>query len=42
MSENEQELEESSGKSPFQEQLSKFIWTFLVVASAILFYYLIK
>jgi len=42
MSENEQELEESSGKSPFQEQLSKFIWTFLVVASAILFYYLIQ
>ena len=42
MSENEQEFEEASGKSPFSEQLSRFIWTFLVVASAILFYYLIQ
>ncbi len=42
MPENEQDLEESSEKSSFRGQFSKFSWTFLVVAAAILFYYLIQ
>lgn len=42
MPENEQDFEESSEKSSFREQFSKFSWTFLVVAAAILFYYLIQ
>ena len=40
MPENEQE--ESSGKSAFMEQFSRFVWTFLIIAAAILFYYLIQ
>ena len=39
---NEQEQEEHSGKNTFQEQFSRFVWTFLIVACAILFYYLIQ
>ena len=41
MPEHEQETEEVA-RSPFREQLSKFVWTFLVIAAAILFYYLIQ
>lgn len=41
MPDHEQEIEESSRNS-FREQFSKFSWTFLVVAAAILFYYLIQ
>ncbi len=42
MPEHEQDLEDSSGKSSFQEQFSRFIWTFLIIAASILFYYLIQ
>ncbi len=38
----ENEREESSGKSVFMEQFSRFVWTFLIIAAAILFYYLIQ
>ena len=42
MPENEQNLEETSEKSSFREQFSKFVWTFLVIATSVLFYYLIQ
>lgn len=42
MSEKEQKPEEISMKSSWKEQFTRFIWTFLVIAAAILFYYLIQ
>jgi len=41
MPEHEQETEETSGDS-LKDQFARFGWTFLVVAAAILFYYLIQ
>ncbi|MDE6658038.1 MAG: hypothetical protein K2J88_05590, partial [Oscillospiraceae bacterium] len=42
MQESKQETQENSSSEIWKQQLGKFIWTFLTIAAAILFYYLIQ
>lgn len=42
MQESKQETQENSNSEVWKQQLGKFIWTFLTIAAAILFYYLIQ
>lgn len=42
MQETKQELQENSDSQLWKQQVGKFIWTFLTIAAAILFYYLIQ